>query len=109
MARPDSTTYSDRMPYPSQPSNCACVPVEEPWLLCVSKPFNSVPATRVPLLLIASLSSIDRAQILSDLKKGYAVAANFLPFGPLGSGGLVASLTGNRLNPVLGSFGSQLV
>ena len=58
------------MPYASQDRSVACVPAVEPWLLCVSKLDSSVPATRVPFWLAASLSRNARAQILSDLKNG---------------------------------------
>ena len=70
----------------------------------MSKPVSWVPATRVPLLLTASLSSIDRAQILRSLKNVYEAVEN----GPGAVGGLVASLTGNNEKPVFGSFGSQV-
>src|SRR4029077_11468384 len=77
------------------------MPIVAPWVLWLSKPFSSVPATRVPLLLVASDSRSDSAQILSERKKARADEGN----GPGAVGGLVALSTGKSENPVFGSFG----
>src|SRR5262245_46941596 len=92
------------MPYASQESSVAWAPVPVPCELCVSKPFSSQPATRVPLLLVASVSSRDRAQTLRARKKPYDWFENR----PGGKLGFVASLTGKSEYPVFGSFGSQV-
>src|SRR5262245_34705183 len=68
-AAPDRTICSERRPYASWARSDACAPVIAPCELWVSKLPSSVPATRVPLLLTASDSSIDSAQILSERKK----------------------------------------
>src|SRR5262245_31446517 len=95
---------SEFSPYASHDRFVACVPLAAPCELCVSNPPSSHPATRVPLLLVASDSRSDRAQTLSARKKPYDDVENI----PGGKPGLVASLTGKSEKPVPGSFGSQV-